>query len=116
VIFVAIAIILFLLKGQYSGPYRVLIYSYGGNVTVSFAFYFVFLKLCMMSPRLGRLIAAGAVLACVESFELLDGFGFTANVYDPFDLLANAVGVGCALGLDTTLQMNRSRNSEVNPR
>jgi glucan phosphoethanolaminetransferase (alkaline phosphatase superfamily) len=115
VLFVAIAIVLFLLKGQYSGPYRELVHSYGGNVTVSFALYFVFLKLCMMSPRFGRLIAAVAVLACVESFEVMDGFGFMANVYDPFDLLANAIGVGCALGLDTILQKSRSRDSEVNP-
>ena len=113
--FVVLAVVLFLLKRQYSGPSRELIHSYAGNVTVSFALYFVFLKLCMMSPRFGRLIAAAVVLACVESFEVFNGFGFMANTYDPFDLLANAIGVGCALGLDTILRKNRSRHSEVKP-
>lgn len=106
-LFVFLAIALFLLKGRYSGPFQELIYSYAGNVTVSFALYFVFLKLCLMSPGYGRLIAAASVLACVESFELFNGFGFMANTYDPFDLLANAIGVGCALSLDILLGKNR---------
>ena len=104
---VAIAVVLFLMKRQYAGPFQELIYSYGGNVTVSFALYFVFLKLCMMSPRFGRLITAVLVLVCVESFELLDGFGFMSNTYDLFDLPANAIGVGFALSLDTILSKNR---------
>jgi hypothetical protein len=41
-------------------------------------------------------VAGIAALAVVESFELLDGFGITASTYDPWDLLANAVGVGAA--------------------
>lgn len=106
------AIVLFLLKKQYAGPFQELIHSYAGNVTVSFALYFVFLKLCMMSPRFGRFVAATVVLVCVESFELFDGFGFMSNTYDPFDLLANAIGVGFALSLDTTLSRNRSQKPE----
>lgn len=115
-LFVALAIIPFLLKRQYSGPSQELIHSYVGNVTVSFALYFVFLRLCMMSPRFGRLIAAAVVLACVELFEVFDGFGFMANTYDPIDLLANAAGVGCALGLDMILSKNHPRHPEVKPR
>lgn len=53
-------------------------------------------------------------LTCVESFEAFDGFGLMANTYDPIDLLANAIGVGCALGLDTTMSHERSRNSNTN--
>ena len=48
-------------------------------------------------PRLYAFI--GALLA-VESFELLNGFGVMTNVYDPWDLLANAMGVGLALVVD----------------
>jgi hypothetical protein len=67
----------------------------------------------MMSPRFGRFIAAALVLACVESFELFDGFGFMTNSYDSFDLLANAIGVGFALGLDTMLSKNPSQNRDI---
>ncbi len=91
--FVAVAIVLFLMKRQYTGPFQDLVQSYSGNLTVSFALYFVFLRMCMMLPRFGRLIAAALVLVCVESFELLDGFGFMSNTYDSLDLLANAIGV-----------------------
>ncbi len=112
-LFVALAVVLFLMKRQYAGPFQELIHSYAGNVTVSFALYFAFLRLCMMSPRFGRFIAAALVLACVESFELFDGFGFMTNSYDSFDLLANAIGVGFALGLDTMLSKNPSQNRDI---
>jgi hypothetical protein len=67
----------------------------------------------MKSPRSGRLITAAVVLACVESFEVFDGFGFMANTYDPIDLLANAVGAGSALGIDILLNKNNSQHSEI---
>ena len=112
-LFVAVAIVLFLMKRQYAGPFQELVQSYAGNVTVSFALYFVFLRMCMMLPRFGRLIAAALVLVCVESFELLDGFGFMSNTYDSFDLLANAIGVGFALSLDVMMSRNRSQIPEA---
>ena len=101
------AIALFLLKRHYTGPFQELIHSYAGNVTVSFALYFVVLKICMSSPRFGRVIAAAVVLVCVESFELLDGYRIMSNTYDAFDLLANVIGVGLALSLDTKLGRKR---------
>jgi hypothetical protein len=45
-------------------------------------------------------LAAGTALAAVEAFEVFNGFGFMSNVYDPFDLLASAAGIGMALALD----------------
>jgi hypothetical protein len=33
-------------------------------------------------------------------FEATNGFGVMVNVYDPFDFIANAVGVGLALAVD----------------
>jgi hypothetical protein len=112
-LFVAVAIVLFLMKKQYAGPAQELVQSYAGNVTVSFALYFVVLRMCLMLPRFGRLSAAALVLVCVESFELLDGFGFMSNTYDPFDLLANAIGVGLALGLDAALSKTRSQTPKT---
>ena len=110
VLFVLPAIGLLLVKHQYTGPFQELIYSYAGNVTVSFALYFVVLKLCMSSPQFGRVIAVAVVLVCVESFELFDGFRVMSNSYDAFDLLANAVGVGLALSLDTILGRKRQKD------
>ena len=45
------------------------------------------------------MIAVIALLV-VELFELTDGFGIMTNVYDRFDLLANAAGVGLAYCVD----------------
>ena len=41
-------------------------------------------------------------MALVELFEAFDGFGVMTNTYDPFDFVANALGVGLALVVDTT--------------
>jgi len=112
VLFVPPAIALFLLKRQYTGPFQELILSYAGNVTVSFALYFIVLKLCMSLPQFGRAIAAAVVLVCVESFELFDGFRIMSNTYDAFDLLANVIGVGLAVSLDTMLSRNRQKDLE----
>ena len=85
-------------KPHYHGPLRPLVWSYLGNTSASFAAYFVATLTTYHFPR-PRLLAGTAALAVVESFELLDGFGITANTYDPWDLLANAVGVGAAWAL-----------------
>jgi hypothetical protein len=121
VLFVLVAVGLFLLKRLYTGPFQELVLSYAGNITASFALYYVFLNLRFAFPllhapvRAWRFVAALPVLMCVESFEAFDGFGVMANSYDPMDLLANALGVGCALGLDAiTSHERRSRSSSTN--
>jgi len=86
-----------LIKGWLSGSAGELVHSYLGNLTVSFAVYF----LVSLAARqaLGRLTIALIALLAVETFELANGFGIMTNVYDPYDLLANALGValaGCA--------------------
>ena len=90
-------------KPHYHGPLRPLVWSYLGNVSASFAVYFVATLTTWHFPR-PRLVAGIAALAVVESFELLDGFGITANTYDPWDLLANALGVALALAVDGLFQ------------
>jgi len=88
----------------YSGPGAVFVHGYGGNVAASFSVYFLATR---VSARIGRsrLLAGAAALLLVESFELLDGFGVMTNTYDPWDLLANAVGVGLAAGVDAALDL-----------
>jgi hypothetical protein len=53
---------------------------------------------------LRRPFAAGLALTVVELFEAFDGFGVMTNMYDPFDFFANALGVGLAVVVDTTLR------------
>ncbi|MGE5357519.1 MAG: hypothetical protein ACM3NQ_00765 [Bacteroidales bacterium] len=108
------------LKGWYSGPADDLIHSYGGNVAASFAVYF-WGKLVTVplgarfvadrahrehvsSPNLPRVLAAGLALLVVQLFEVFDGFGLMANVYDRLDLAANTVGVAIAFALDVAVQ------------
>ena len=73
--------------------------SYGGNVAVSFALYFAALSASARFRR-PRLLAASATLLAVELFEATDGFGVMANIFDPIDFVANAVGVGLAVLVD----------------
>ena len=98
-IFIALGILILLFKSHYNGPFAELVFNQGSNFSVSFAVFFIGLMgfSSFSHPRLFAFI--GALLA-VESFELLNGFGVMTNVYDPWDLLANAMGVGLALVVD----------------
>lgn len=75
-----------------------LAYSYLGNLTVSFAVYF--LVSIIPLARMNRLTIAVIAIVAVESFELTNGFGIMTNVYDPFDYLANALGIALAFLVD----------------
>ena len=99
VVCIVLAVAVLLLKRRFQGPYAELVHSYLGNLSVSFAVYFL---ATIATARLGgpRLAAAVSALIVVEAFELTNGFGVMSNVYDPWDLLANAAGVAFALGLD----------------
>jgi hypothetical protein len=87
------------LKRNYQGPYYELVHSYAGNVTASFAVYFV-VSIGSMQFKLKRLFIALIALLVVELFEATNGFGVMSNTYDPFDFLANAMGVALAIGVD----------------
>jgi hypothetical protein len=71
---------------------------YFGNLAASFSVYF--LVRIAFGAKLGRLAIAGVALAVVETFELTNGFGLMSNVYDPFDYLANALGIAAAFLVD----------------
>ena len=104
---VLVGVALLVLKRHYHGPLAALVQSYLGNVSASFAVYFIASFAASHFP-LPRLMAALAALAAVEFFELLDGFGVMSNIYDPWDLVANAVGIGVAFGIDWALGRPRT--------
>jgi hypothetical protein len=96
---VLLGIGLLLAKHWYRGPLAAVVQSYGGNVTASFAVYFI-AAIAASRHGFSRIAAAAAALLAVEAFELTDGFGVMSNVFDPADLLANAVGIAAALAVD----------------
>ena len=91
------------------GPFGEVIGAHGGNVAVSFALYFAALNATARYRR-PRLLAATVTLLAVELFEATDGFGIMSNTFDPLDFVANAAGVGLAVGVDVvTTQLLCSR-------
>jgi hypothetical protein len=102
VFFAVVGAIVLVLKPAYRGPFEDVVHAYVGNVSVSFALYFAAIN-ATVGFRRPRLAAAALTLIAVEVFELTDGFfGAMSNVFDPYDLLANAGGVGLALVVDVT--------------
>jgi len=101
-----------LLKRWFSGSFSELAYSYLGNFAVSYAVYF--LVTLAVESRINRAASALIALAVVEAFELTGGFGLMTNVYDPWDYLANALGVALAYlvdGISTRWILAASRES-----
>lgn len=95
-----------LLKGSYAGPSMEFVQSYIGNVSVSFSVYFVVVNVAGRW-RNGKVLSALLALAAVNLFEALDGFRIMTNVYDPWDYLANTIGIAVALALDVALDLWR---------
>lgn len=93
-----------LLKGSYAGPSMEFVQSYIGNVSVSFSVYFIYLNVAGRW-RNGKVLSALLALATVNLFEALDGFRIMTNVYDPWDYLANTIGVAVALVVDAALDL-----------
>ena len=114
IVFVLFGVSGLILTSKYVGTYYELVHSYAGNITASFAVYFV-VSIGSNVFRFNRLIVAGLALLVVELFEITDGFGVMTNTYDSFDLLANSVGVALAVVADvlsTKIIESRSNSSK----
>lgn len=97
--FVLLAVGVLVLKGRYVGPFAEAVGNWGGNVSISFAVYFIIVA-SAWGRRLGRTAAFGLALLAVQTFEATNGFGLMTNVYDPLDYAANLVGVTAAVATD----------------
>jgi hypothetical protein len=91
VVMVPIGTIALLNKSWFSDSIGDLAYAYLGNLAASFAIYFV--VAIAVHPRLHRIWTAVVTLVIVEVFELTNGFGVMTDVFDPFDYLANGIGI-----------------------
>lgn len=105
VILVLFGVAALVLKRYYSGPFVEIIHSYGGNVSASFAVYFMS-RISTSGWKHERLAAACMAFLVVALFEATNGFGVMTNVYDPADFAANALGVILALTVDTLVGLN----------
>jgi len=107
ILFILAAVTILVLKQSYSGPYTEIVKSYAGNLSVSFAIYFI-ISIVADKWKKNKLITAGISLIIVTSFEVTNGFGIMENVYDTIDLFANLIGISLALGLDKLLEIKQS--------
>ena len=111
VLFILLGVLVLLLKQCYNGPDQEIVKSYSGNLSISFAVYFI---ICFSSDhwKQNKLITAIISLTIVELFEITNGFGIMTNTYDAIDLFVNIVGVILALAVDQLLTRNNSKESK----
>lgn len=111
VLFILLGISVLLLKQVYNGPGLEIVKSYSGNLSISFAVYFL---ICFSSNhwKQNKLITAIISLTIVELFEITNGFGIMKNVFDIFDLFVNLIGVISALVLDKLLTVKNSKEAK----
>jgi hypothetical protein len=98
ILLVLISVAGLLLKSWFSDSLPDFAVTYMGNLSVSFAVYFV-VRLAAHG-RLSRILCAIIALLVVELFEATNGFGVMTNVYDHLDYVANALGVALGVGVD----------------
>ncbi|MGB2955367.1 MAG: hypothetical protein WBB64_05275 [Anaerolineales bacterium] len=108
-IFILLGVLVLLFKRSYTGPCAEIFYRHGSNFSVSFAVYFI-AQLGFYSLPYPRLLSAVGALLAVELFELTNGFGVMSNVYDPWDYLANVLGIGLALGIDVLINQSLKKH------
>ncbi len=107
---VLVGVAVLLIKSWFRESIGNLANAYLGNVSASFAVFFVIA--IAATPKLHRIWIAAIALAIVEAFELTDGFGVMTNVYDPFDYLANILGIALAFCVDLVLDhLTQTRSS-----
>jgi hypothetical protein len=100
VLFILTAALLHALsEWRYSGPLAVWLHSYGSNVTVSFAIYFLF-QFVKLPGVHKPVVNGGYAFVLLLAEELAEKADMVAGVFDPWDLLWDFVGVAFAMGVD----------------
>ena len=110
VLFILLGVLVLLLKQSYNGSGQEIVNSYSGNLSISFAVYFL-ISFSSDHWKKNRFITAIVSLMIVEFFEITNGFGLMANTYDAIDLFANLIGVILALAVDQLLTRNNSKEA-----
>jgi asparagine N-glycosylation enzyme membrane subunit Stt3 len=111
VLFILLGVLLLLLKHSYNGSGQEIVKSYFGNLSISFAVYFL-ISFSSDHWKQNKLITAIISLTIVELFEITNGFGIMTNVFDIIDLIANLIGVILALVCDKLLPVINSKEAK----
>jgi hypothetical protein len=111
VLFILLGVLVLLLKQIYNGPGLEIVKSYSGNLSISFAVYFL-ISFSSDHWKQNKLISAVISLTIVELFEITNGFGIMTNTYDTIDLFVNLIGVISALVLDKILTVKNSKEAK----
>ena len=111
VLFILFGVLVLLLKQIYNGPALEIVKSYSGNLSISFAVYFL-LYFSSDHWKQNKFITAFISLIIVELFEITNGFGIMTNTYDIIDLFANLIGIILALAVDQLLAKNNSKEAK----
>ena len=98
VVFVLLGVAGLLAKSWLSSYLPEFVFNYTGNIAVSFSVYFI-VRLTT-EGRLHQILSATVAMFIVGTFEVTDGFGVMAKVYDPIDLLADVLGIVIAVSVD----------------
>ena len=107
-VFILLGATALVLKSQYTGPFSEVVFCYLGNLSASFAVYFL-VRIAIVG-RLNRAASSIIALLTVELFEATNGFGVMTNIYDPLDYVANALAVVLAVTVDIfTSHVSRNR-------
>ena len=113
VLFVLLGVAVLLLKQRYAGPLDEVVHAYAGNLSISFALYFLFTNL-RFPTGIRRVASALIAFTAVELFELSDGFGVMPNTYDPIDLLVNPIGIALGFWLDSKPGTVKTQETKTN--
>ena len=112
VLFILAGALVHILSGSYFGPFEEWVRSYGSNLAVSFALFFLlqFLRL----PGIGNPLAcAGYALAILFVEEFAQRSSQYAGVFDPWDFLYDAIGVFAAVGLNKIAPASRHEKKDA---
>ena len=89
---IAIGVVGLLFCRHYSGPAAGILHSHGANVAFSFGAYFI-LRLFRLPLIERKSINAAYTLVGVSAQEVAQALNLYPGTFDPFDFLANAVGI-----------------------
>lgn len=110
VLFILVAALLHMATRPYTGPYSEWVHSYGSNLAVSFALFFLlrFLRL----PKIEHPLAcAGYALLILWAEEFAQMSREWPGVFDVWDLLYDALGVAVAILADKILPVTLPPNA-----
>lgn len=112
ILYIAIGTGGLLFSRHYSGPMGDFFHCHGANVSISFALYYLS-KSFRLPLNDNKLMNAAYAMVVVSAQEAPQGIGLYPGAYDPLDFLADAAGIGFALGADISRSRKKILEKEI---